>query len=91
MDQVLNPLVSSLDYQHIDLLPSMLDVLGLEVKTELLGSSVFDRSRPDRQSVFVARPTNRQPGETVTYIQDADNEQWQRQNPNKPLGQGNAP
>ena len=85
------PQVSSLEVQLIDLFPSLLDVLGFEAPSDLVGASVFDRARPDKKRIFIATPIDGGPGERITYMQDADTGQWRRQAPNKESDDGDRP
>ncbi|MBI4278166.1 MAG: sulfatase-like hydrolase/transferase [Armatimonadetes bacterium] len=47
------PGVLQVDYQHIDFLPTVLDVLGVRLERPVQGVSVFAPARPTRRKAFV--------------------------------------
>jgi membrane-anchored protein YejM (alkaline phosphatase superfamily) len=71
----ISPNTYSTDYQHLDLLPTVLELLGNPIPPNLEGVSAFSSSRPDRQKIFHTYPIVEG---RVTYIYDADDGQWQR-------------
>ena len=70
--------VSAVEYQHIDLLPTLLDILGLPRRKNLPGVSAFASQRPDRDIVFYGIPNESQPGEQVTYTYNAETNRWHK-------------
>lgn len=72
------PRVSHAEYQHIDLLPTVLDILDLPLRPDLRGVSAFSEGRPDREKVFHGVPKNRIPGEIVTYVYNPDTSRWHK-------------
>jgi len=74
----IRPEVSQVDYQHIDLLPTVLDVMGLPTPQSFEGVSAFAAQRPIRDKVFYGFPSQRNPGETVAYVYDEGSDVWRR-------------
>ena len=74
----ISPQTSSVDYQHVDLLPTVLEVLRIPAPANLDGVSAFSSSRPEREKVFHAYPLKEDVQGKVTYIQDASSGRWQR-------------
>lgn len=68
--------VSGVDYQHIDLMPTVLDVLDLPARPWLPGVSAFAPERPVREKVFYGIPNKGQRGEKVLYHRDVESSQW---------------
>lgn len=67
----------SVEYQHIDLVPTVLDILDAPLNPNIQGVSAFASSRPDRQKTFQTYPAVE--GE-VLYIYDEDMDKWLREN-----------
>lgn len=68
--------IYSTDYQHMDLLPTVLGLLDIPIPSNRDGLSVFTDSQQDRQKIFRAYPII--DGEVI-YIYDADTDLWKRQ------------
>ena len=62
------PQVSSVDYQHIDFVPTLLDILDIPIAKELPGVSAFAPERSARDKVFY------RPG--ATYVYDTFTGRW---------------
>lgn len=77
----ISPQVSTVDYQHIDLLPTVLEILDLPARQHLPGVSAFSAQRPTREKVFYGIPTNGDPAEKVTYKYDPETELWIKLDP----------
>ena len=76
----IRPQVSRVDYQHVDLLPTVLDILGLPSPPDLHGVSAFAVQRPSREKVFWV-PTPDKPGGEVAYVYDEASGRWQKTDP----------
>jgi hypothetical protein len=77
----ITPQVSPVEYQQIDLVPTVLDILGLPSNEDLHGVSAFSSQRPDRGKVFYGIPNKRTPGEKVTYLYDELSREWRKPQP----------
>ena len=78
------PQVSHVDYQHVDFLPTMLDILRMPPEDGLTGVSVFAPERPVRDKVFNFVDCLGEGGrcdeesilERVPYLYSEDEGQW---------------
>ena len=75
------PQVSPVDFQLVDLLPTVLDMVGLPARGDLPGVSVFSSRRPTRDKVFYGIPNKRAPGGKATYLYDQEAERWSKLKP----------
>ena len=62
------PQVSSVDYQHIDFVPTLLDILDMSIAKDLPGVSAFAPERPDRDKVFYRSE--------AAYVYDTSTGRW---------------
>ena len=77
----ISPQVSTVDYQHIDLLPTVLEILDLPARQRLPGVSAFSGQRPIREKVFYGIPTKGDSYEKVAYYYDPVANLWTKSNP----------
>ena len=74
----IKPEISQLDYQHVDLLPSIVDFMMLDTTRSFEGVSVFEAQRPIREKLFYGLPNKREPGENVVYVYDRVSGLWHK-------------
>jgi hypothetical protein len=79
------PQVSQADYQHIDLMPTLVDILELAPAQSSRGVSVFAPIRSTRERLFHAFPNRATGIEKITYIYDEDTSRWIKNE--EPVGQ----
>ena len=72
----IEPRVSNIEYQHIDLLPTVRDLFGLTRDLTLPGVSAFDEDRPKRSKSFFGYPRRDATGSMVPYTYDAADGTW---------------
>ena len=75
----IEPQISQLDYQHVDLVPTMVDFMRLNTSRSFEGVSAFEDQRPIREKLFYGVPNKREPGEKVVYIYDEVSGLWHKQ------------
>jgi hypothetical protein len=71
------PQMNSAEYQHIDLLPTMLGLLEIPIPSYVEGISAFSLTRKERDKIFFAYPLKRG---KVTYQFSTSSEEWERIN-----------
>ena len=70
------PQISEFEYQHIDLAPTLIDVLSLPPTSRSRGVSVFASNHPKRDRVFYGFPASASGVEKITYVYDEDLGHW---------------
>ena len=73
--------VSGVDYQHIDFLPTVLDILKLPAPQDLQGVSAFSPNRPSRDKVIYGFLQNDGVAEKVSYVYASGRGRWRRVGP----------
>jgi hypothetical protein len=71
------PQINSAEYQHIDLLPTMLGLLEIHIPSDLDGISAFSLARKKRDKIFFAYPLKKG---KVTYQFSTSSGEWERIN-----------
>jgi hypothetical protein len=74
----IEPQVSSVDFQHIDFMPTVLDLLQQPPRPGSPGTSAFAPDRPVREKVFFGIPSKGKPGESVPSVYDESKDTWKK-------------
>ena len=67
------PEIYEADYQHLDFVPTLIDVLGITGQSDFVGKSVFDSTRPKREKVFYTKGVF---GIDAVYTYDTETGVW---------------
>lgn len=80
----IQPQVSGVDYQHVDLVPTVLDILELPQPSGLDGHSAFAPQRPSRDKVFSVPAEGfigKAGDDEIIYLYDEASARWHKTEP----------
>ena len=80
------PGVSDVEYQHVDLVPTVLEIMNLVDYRDRNGVSVFTSPRPTRDKVFLIVPKGETDERVIYYVYDSSKDRWLRSSQNATLG-----